>query len=126
MSKPASHLTAEFIDAQRAQLLALKEALTQGADDADAEEAELQDASLNETHDSGGDAQMIALKDNDAAVSEHNQRRLVAVHRALAKIEDGTYGLSDESGEPIPQARLEAIPESLYTVEEETARERAG
>ncbi len=123
MSQPTSHLTAAFIDAQRAQLLALREELTQTTASADADESGLQDSSLGETHDSGGDAQKIALKDNDAAVVEHNRRRLVAVSRALAKIEDGSYGLSDESGDAIPQARLEAIPESLYTVEEEGARE---
>lgn len=125
MRKPAAHLTADFIDAQRTQLLALREELTQNTASADADESGLQDASLGQTHDSGGDAQKIALKDNDAAVIEHNRRRLLAVHRALAKVEDGSYGLSDDSGDAIPQARLEAIPESLYTVEEETARENS-
>jgi DnaK suppressor protein len=33
--------------------------------------------------------------------------------RALAKIEEGTYGLSDISRLPIPRARLEAIPEAI-------------
>lgn len=49
--------------------------------------------------------------------------RLERVDRALKKIEEGTYGLSDESGEKISRARLEAIPESLYTLSEERAHE---
>ena len=41
------------------------------------------------------------------------------VNRALQKVEDGTYGLSDISGEPIPRGRLEAVPEAIRTVEEQ-------
>jgi DnaK suppressor protein len=42
----------------------------------------------------------------------------------LQKIEEGTYGLSEISGEPIPRERLEAVPEALYTLSEESMRER--
>ena len=39
--------------------------------------------------------------------------RLERVNRALEKIKEGTYGLSDVSGQPIPRERLEAIPETF-------------
>jgi DnaK suppressor protein len=42
-----------------------------------------------------------------------------ALERAEARLEAGTYGLSIESGEPIPDARLEALPTAERTVEEE-------
>lgn len=125
MSQSTTHLTPTFIATQRDALQALKQSLTMTNTSADADESALNDQSLNESHSSGGDAQRNALKDNDAALVEHNRGRLVSVHRALEKIEEGSYGLSDESGAPIPQARLEAVPESLYTVEEESARENA-
>jgi DnaK suppressor protein len=44
---------------------------------------------------------------------------LAAVERAEARLAAGTYGLSVESGEPIPEARLEARPTAERTVEEE-------
>ena len=44
---------------------------------------------------------------------------LAAVDRAEARLEAGTYGLSVESGEPIPDARLEAQPTAERTVEEQ-------
>jgi DnaK suppressor protein len=44
---------------------------------------------------------------------------LAAVERAEARLEAGTYGLSVESGEPIPDGRLEALPTAERTVEEE-------
>jgi len=44
---------------------------------------------------------------------------LAAVERAEARLADGTYGRSIESGEPIPDARLEALPTAERTAEEE-------
>jgi DnaK suppressor protein len=44
---------------------------------------------------------------------------LDAVERAEARLAAGTFGLSVESGEPIPDARLEALPTAERTVEEE-------
>lgn len=53
----------------------------------------------------------------------YSNHRLGDIQRALQKIEDGTYGLSDESGEPIPQSRLEAFPDALYTEREQAEQE---
>src|SRR3954454_13739103 len=48
--------------------------------------------------------------------------QLAAVQRAEARLAAGTYGLSIESGEPIPDERLEIIPTAERTAEEERAR----
>lgn len=37
---------------------------------------------------------------------------LAEVEHALQKYEDGTYGLCDSCGQPIEQARLEALPQA--------------
>lgn len=39
------------------------------------------------------------------------------VARALAKLEDGTYGVCDACGGPIAPRRLEAAPESVLCIE---------
>ena len=44
---------------------------------------------------------------------------LAAVARAEARLAEGTYGLSVESGQPIPDARLEARPTAERTTEED-------
>lgn len=62
--------------------------------------------------------------DIDQALHHAGERRLATLERALEKIREGTYGLSDASREPIPRVRLEAVPEAIYTVEEEERRER--
>ncbi|MBN1914326.1 MAG: TraR/DksA family transcriptional regulator [Parachlamydiales bacterium] len=42
---------------------------------------------------------------------------LKQIKRALEKMEEGTYGICDVTGEPIPKARLEAIPYATMTVD---------
>lgn len=48
------------------------------------------------------------------------RKELAAIERAEARLADGTYGLSVESGKPIPDARLEALPTAERTIEEES------
>jgi RNA polymerase-binding transcription factor DksA len=48
---------------------------------------------------------------------------LAEVEHALAKFANGTYGICEGCGRPIPLARLRAIPEARYDVEHEKARE---
>ena len=45
------------------------------------------------------------------------QEQLDEVEHALAKFAVGTYGLCEVSGEPIPEARLEAMPATRVRVE---------
>ena len=70
------------------------------------------------------DAQDLAQGEVDGTIDAVEEQRLRAIERALAKIDEGTYGLSDLSGDPIPKARLEAMPEAALTIEEEETRER--
>lgn len=55
----------------------------------------------------------------DEGLEEDLRRQLAAVERAEKRLAAGTYGLSIESGEPIPDERLEAVPTAELTVEEE-------
>ena len=55
----------------------------------------------------------------DDAVVEQLRADLEAIERAEKRLEDGTYGNSVESGEPIAPERLEAIPWAERTPEEQ-------
>src|SRR3984885_14625647 len=60
--------------------------------------------------------------DQDEFDEGHRQElmpQLAALERAEARLEAGTYGLSVESGEPIPDGRLEALPTAERTVDDE-------
>ncbi len=45
------------------------------------------------------------------------REQLAAVEHALQKFEDGTYGLCDSCGEPIPPERLEALPQATLCLD---------
>lgn len=75
-------------------------------------------------HDSGDLSQSLFTREMDATVEQTMEKRLQSVDRALQKIEEGTYGICDDTGEPIPRGRLEAMPEAIYTVEAQQRRER--
>jgi DnaK suppressor protein len=48
---------------------------------------------------------------NDALTfSQHDRELLSDVNYALRKMDDGTYGISEASGDPIPFERLRAVP----------------
>lgn len=126
MTSHATPLPADFIQSQKERLLAMRRELSSDNAASSGEEAQLQANSVDEPEGSGDDAQKTNLRDNDAALFERNVARVDAIDRALEKIDNGTYGLSDESGKPISRERLEAVPESAATIEEERARERGG
>ena len=55
----------------------------------------------------------------DEGLANDLREQLAAVERAEARLAAGTYGLSIESGTPIPDERLEAIPTAERTAQEE-------
>jgi RNA polymerase-binding protein DksA len=61
----------------------------------------------------------LAQRGQDAALVKNAQKILERIERALTKMQEGTYGLSDHSGKPIPVERLEAVPYATLTVQEQ-------
>ena len=51
------------------------------------------------------------------------REELERVERALRRIDEGTYGLSEVSGKPIPHERLEALPTATTLVDEQPPRQ---
>ena len=70
-------------------------------------------------------AQSLTQQGMDDAIAESLRDRLGALERAEQRLADGTYGRSVQSGQPIPDARLEADPAAELTVEEAAAQEAA-
>jgi DnaK suppressor protein len=69
--------------------------------------------------DPGNLASELYQDELDQGLAERLRAELAAVERAEARLAAGTYGLSVESGKPIPNERLEAIPTAERTAEEE-------
>ena len=118
-------LDEQFVEKQRERLQQLRDELARvvrGLEEDQRDRAE--DEGDFTEHDSGDMSQSLFTREMDATVEQMAEKRLQSVARALEKIEEGTYGLSDESGEQIPKGRLEAVPEAVYTVEEQQRREK--
>jgi DnaK suppressor protein len=109
----------EFVETQRERLLGLRDELVRIREGMADDERDLGEAEGDTQLDSGDLSQDMFTREMDASIGEQVGRRLGEVDRALRKIEEGTYGLSDDSGEPIPRGRLEAMPEAIRTVEEQ-------
>ena len=65
-------------------------------------------------------------EERDSGIAERLRAELAAVARAEQRLAAGTYGRSVESGDPIPDARLEAMPTAERTVEEQARYEGGG
>ena len=61
--------------------------------------------------------------ERDRSMIQRLERDLEAIGRAERRVEEGTYGVSVESGEQIPEGRLEAIPWAERTADEQSAFE---
>jgi len=94
-----------------------------------AERQELEDALSHLGREDDGDnagfqepanlAAKLYLDELDEGLADGLRARLSTLERAEWRLAAGTYGLSVESGKPIPDERLEALPTAERTVEEE-------
>jgi DnaK suppressor protein len=104
-----------LLTAERAEV----QDLLGGAVEAGAEDRESEDEAA--TGDVSDAAQPLTAEGMDDSIADTLRDRLEAIDRALNRLDDGTYGLSVRSGEPIPDERLEADPAAELTVAEAEA-----
>ncbi len=125
-SEQQAGLSREFVEQQRLRLLALLRQLLGGEEDDLASRRAFQLEHGDEAEEEEDDAQDLSQQEVDQALHDVDDRRVANIERALQKIGEGSYGLSDLSGKPIPKARLETTPEAVLTVQEERAHETRG
>jgi DnaK suppressor protein len=119
-----SELDERFIAQQKDRLQNLKEELLRIRTGMSADERQRAENEGDTQLDSGDMSQEMFTREMDATIGEQVERRLKDVDRALQKIDEGTYGICDDTGEPIPKGRLEAVPEAIRTVEAQQRYER--
>jgi RNA polymerase-binding transcription factor DksA len=56
-------------------------------------------------------------REKDMAILEQLERDLAEIEAALQRLDEGTYGIDEVSGEPIPRERLEAYPAARTSIE---------
>jgi DnaK suppressor protein len=73
----------------------------------------------DEIRDEGDEAKVVTDLDPILAENDLDRDTLGKIDRALRRIEEGTYGISEVSGKPIPIERLEAVPWATTLVDEQ-------
>lgn len=119
MSAARPPFEAAFIEQQKRKLLTLRDQLLSVRRRANEERQGINEQLSGQPREMEEEAQRVMTVDLEENLTRADDDRLRTVQRALEKIEQGTYGLSEESGDPIERARLEATPEALYTLEEQ-------
>ena len=64
------------------------------------------------------EAYLLGQRETELDENSRDRQELAQVERALERIEQGTYGLSEISGKAIPTERLEALPYATTLVSE--------
>jgi len=103
----------------KAKLKKYKEKLIQAREDL-LKDLELEQEYLSESNEQGD---LVDLADNLInneilnKLSDIDIEKIKLIDRALEKIENGTFGVCEGTGKAIPEARLNTIPWTPYTVE---------
>jgi DnaK suppressor protein len=111
----------KFIEEQRTLLLSERAEYTEKADELKAEadllarDSEPGDIQFDEEGGEGGNANVE--RELDLVLSAQARAAVDEIDRALTKIDNGTYGTCETCGQPIPRARLKALPYASLCVQ---------
>jgi len=93
------------LDIERARLAAQISSLTVGREGSPAYDDNFADS-----------GQVAAEQGENMALLNQLNEQLDDIDHALAKLDDGTYGLCEACGQPIAEARIEAMPATRFCI----------
>jgi len=125
MTAKKSRTDRVFLEKQRHRLLELRKQILEARRRQETEQDSTNAEVSGQAREFEDDAQKLTLLELQGNLAAAGDERLNNIERALHKIDEGSYGLSDGSRAPIPIERLEASPEALYTLEEQASRDAA-
>jgi DnaK suppressor protein len=123
MTSNKSLLDRAFVETQKRRLIELRKQILSVRQGQESEEASANAEVQGQAREYEDDAQKLTALELQGNLAAADDERLSNIERALQKIDDGTYGLSEGNGTPIPIERLKVSPEALYTVEEQKTRD---
>jgi len=109
-----------FLAAQRSELLARRESYLADVARSIATALELTEDGANQDmadEDGFGEGDTLNVeRDRLLVVASEAQARVAEIDAALGRVDAGTYGLCEACSKPIPEARLEVVPEATLCV----------
>jgi RNA polymerase-binding transcription factor DksA len=106
---------------ERARIEELRQAATRLR--ADAQEATERELSSAEQHPSELASETIGLE-IDQSVLKHADLELEELEAAVIRVDLGSYGRCEACGQPISEARLEAIPTARFCIDDQSKQDR--
>ena len=113
------------LESRRAELLALRARML-----ATAEGIVPDDSETGEINSAAGDQHLadhasdMLDREMDWTLEENAEHIVQEIDAALARIDEGTYGICAACGEPIPEERLDAVPYATLCVRDKRLEER--
>jgi DnaK suppressor protein len=92
---------------------------------ADAQEATERELSSAEQHPAELASETIGLE-IDHSVLQHADQELEELEEAVKRVDSGSYGNCEACGNPISEARLEAIPTARFCIEDQAKHDKNG
>ena len=109
-----------FLVDQRAELIAERATYMESAEslrlDAEALAEDMEPGDIQFDEESGEGDTLNVERERDLALSAQARAAVEEIDRALAKMDAGTYGVCERCGNPIPKARLKALPYAALCV----------
>jgi RNA polymerase-binding transcription factor DksA len=120
-TKDAGGTADKFLEGQRASLIEERARLLRHSEALRAEADSLaadREAGDTQFDDESGEGDTLAVeRERDLVLSAQAQQTIAEIDQALARLDAGTYGICEVSGQPIPRERLKAIPWARERVE---------
>jgi RNA polymerase-binding protein DksA len=111
------------LEQERDRLIAIREGLTAEPLDGTSEQDALSELSFGDQHPADLGTEMFE-REKDMSILDRVDASLTDVHRALKRLDEGTYGVCEACGREIPVARLDARPEARFCVDDQAQAER--
>ena len=109
-----------FLTEQRALLVAERASYVEAAEslriDAEQLAEDMEPGDIQFDEESGEGDTLNVERERDLALSAQARAAVDEIDRAIAKIDTGTYGVCERCGNPIPKARLKALPYAALCV----------
>ena len=119
-AKAASSTTDRFLVEQRAELVAERASSVEQAEslrlEAEMLAEDMEPGDIQFDEESGEGDTLNVERERDLALSAQARASVDEIDRALAKMDTGTYGICERCGNPIPKARLKALPYAALCV----------
>jgi DnaK suppressor protein len=109
-----------FLAEQRAELVAERASYVEQAEslriEAEQLAEDMEPGDIQFDEESGEGDTLGVAREHDLLLSAQARGAVEEIDRALAKMDAGTYGICERCGNPIPKARLKALPYAALCV----------